>query len=290
VGLAIRAVFREAWLVAPGLALAILRRLLSMPAHAFVWAIVLRAALLGMRERPLDPVAPLAGALAAVTSPRFLAIAAGLALASALASAALRILFVAGAAPVLAARMAGAPVGAAGFASGAVWGLPAVLATAALGFVAEVAAGGFGLALVLGVVSVSLSAPAPLVAIPVALALTLAFAVPVAISAVVDAAVARAGVTGEGPLAAFAAATRRFVSRPGAFLLGALAFAFAGALAPAAVEALGNGFTALAPTRPELLVGPGLMLAALAAAIAAVVDLAWLGTVSVLACGEDRGG
>jgi hypothetical protein len=39
---------------------------------------------------------------------------------------------------------------------------------------------------------------------------------------------------------------------------------------------------------PALLLGPNLMVAVVAAAIASAIDLAWLGTIAALACGEER--
>ncbi|WP_248356894.1 hypothetical protein [Anaeromyxobacter oryzae] len=289
IGLGVRALLREGWLVAAGLAVGILRRLLAVPALAFAWGLLLEAAVLAARSRPLDLLAPVEGVLAAATSQRFLAIAAGLWLAGVLAGAALRLAFLAGAAPVLASAMARAPVGADGFAAGVAWGFPRVLGTALLGLAAELGGGGFAVVLALGAARITAASghASPLLAAPVALALTLAVAVPIALSAAVDGAVARAAVTGEGPLVAFAAATRRFVNRPGAFVLGAITFAVVAGLATASVEATGNALTALADgASPLLLAGPGLLIAALATAVGAAVDLAWLGTVSALACAE----
>lgn len=290
-GLAVRALLQEAWIVAAGLAVGVLRRLLVLAAAAFAWAILLEAAVVALRARPLDPTAPIAGVLAAATSPRFLAIVLGLWGAAVIAGAALRIAFLSGAAPVLAAAMAGVPAGAGGFVAGVAYGTPRVLGAALLGLAAELGGGLFALALALGAVRITAGAghASPLLAAPVALALTVALAVPVALSVGVDAAVARAAVTGEGPLAAFAAATRRFLLRPGAFVLGALAFGLLGGIVPAAVEAMGDAITGLVAGAPPLvLAGPAVMVAVLAMTVAAAIDLAWLGTVSVLACGEER--
>jgi hypothetical protein len=288
-GLALRGVVREAWLVAVGLAVGVLRRLLVLAAAVYAWAFLLKAAILAVGARPLDPFAPLAAVLAAATSPRFLLVALGLWAAGVLAGAVLRVAFLSGAAPVLAAAMAGAPSGSGGFVAGVAYGAPRVIGAALLGLIAELGGGLFAVALVVGAVRVAGAQASPLLAAPVALALTLALAVPLALSAGVDAAVARAAVTGEGPLQAFAAATRRFLRRPGAFLLGALGAGLAGATIPAAVEAMGDAIAGLAPRAPpSVLLGPTLMMATLALAVAAAVDLAWLGTVSVLACGEER--
>ncbi len=128
-----------------------------------------------------------------------------------------------------------------------------------------------------------------LLAAAAALGLTLALVVPVAMGAVVDAAVARAALRSEGPAQAFAGAVRRFLARPGTFVLAALAFSAAGLLAPLSLQ----GVTSLAlgfarGVNPVLLLGPNLMFAAAALVLAAAVDLWWLATVSALACGRDR--
>lgn len=299
IGLALRALRRQGWLVAAGLGVAGLRRLLKAPVLAVTWAMLARAAFLAARAAPLDPLAPVQGVLAALTSPRLLALVAGLWGAAALSGALLGAAFLAGAAPALAGAMSpepapGAPAGTARFAEGIAYGLPRVLATALLGLAAELSGALFAVALGMGALRVTEAAAggagSPWLAAPVALALTLAVAVPLALSTAVDAAVARSAVLGDGPLAAFAAATRRFVSRPGAFLLGAIAFGLAGLVATAAVEAIGGVTLGFAEQAPALLrAGPTLMLSGLVLLAAVAVDLAWLGTVSVLACGEERG-
>jgi hypothetical protein len=124
----------------------------------------------------------------------------------------------------------------------------------------------------------------------VAAALVLALLVPVALVPVTDAAVARAGVLAEGPGRAFAGAVRRFVARPGTFVLATILFALAAAVLPPSIEGLGSGAIVSAVGRvPALVVaGPQLMLTAFALVAAAAIDLVWLGTVAALACGTDR--
>lgn len=293
--LALRAVWREAWLLAPGFAVTALRRALGWPALAFVWAVGAEAAFQAARERPLDPLAALSGVATAVSSPRVIALALGLWLAGALCGGLLRVAWLSGALPALGGALAGA-AGSGGvdrFAGGVAGGFPRLLATAALALAARLGGALFALALALGALRITLAAAggggSPALAAAVALALTVAVAVPVALSAASDAALARAALRGEGPSAAFAGATRRLLLRPGAFLLGALVFGLLGALAPASVQALGNavtGFAAAAP--PAVMLGPALLLAAVAAVAATALDLAWLGTVATLACGEER--
>ncbi len=291
--LALRAVWREAWLLAPGFVVTALRRALSWPALAFVWAIALEAGLEAAREHPLDPLAALSGAAAAVSSPRAVAIVVGLWLAGALAGGLLRVAWLSGALPALGGAMAGGAGGVDRFAGGIAGGFPRVLATAALALAARLGGALFALALALGALRITFAAVggggSPGLAAAVALALTVAVIVPVGLSAASDAALARAALRGDGPAAAFAGATRRLLLRPGAFLLGALVFGLLGALAPASVQTLGNavtGFAAAAP--PAVMLGPALLLAAGAAVAATALELAWLGTVATLACGEER--
>jgi hypothetical protein len=292
-GLAVHAVRREGWLLAVGLAVGGLRRVLTWPAFAVAWALLVEAAFRAAREQFLDPFGAWQDVVATATSPRLLALVGGLWLAGVLAGAALRIAWLAGAIPALGGALAGLDGGTDRFAAGVAYGFPRVLATAVLGLVLEVAGalGSVGLAgsaLVLAVWTAG-GVPPALAAAAVALALTLALLVPVALSAAVDAAVARAALLGEGPGAALAGAARRFLLRPGAFLLGAVVAGVAAAFAPASVEASG-GVLGGAPGVPAIvLLGPQLVLAVLAGLIAAAVDLAWLATVAVLACGEDRG-
>jgi hypothetical protein len=291
--LALRALSRVTWLLAPGFLVNALRSALGWPAFAFSWGIAAEAAFQSIRARPHDPLAPLAGVLAAATAPRVLAIAGGLWLAGAIGRALLRVAWLSGAFRALGAAMSGGEGGPARFAEGVAYLFPRVLAAALLGLVAEISGGLFALALALGALEVTGAVAgggaSPLLAAAVALALTLAVAVPVAISAGVDAALARAALRGEGPGRAFAGATRRFLSRPGTFVLGALTFGLLGALAPLSVQTLGSAVTGFAAGAPAaVMLGPTLLLSALALVAATALDLAWLGTISVLACAEDR--
>lgn len=293
-GLGLRALAAEVWLLAGGLAVALGRRVLLWPAVAAAWALVAEAAALAQRARPLDPFAAVGGVLATVTSPRFLAIVGGLWIAGALLSAALRVAWLSGALPVLGGALAGDAGGPPRFAAGVAFGLPRVLATVGLAVLADLAAGllagGVGLgAAVLGARAEGTRAAA-LLAAAAALGLVLALVV-LAISSVVgDAAVARAALRQEGPGEAFLAAARRFLLRPGTFVLAALAAGFAAAAGVAAVESLGSGVVALAPGGAPALVlgGPAALVSLAGMAVAVAIDLAWLGTVAALACAEDR--
>jgi len=290
-GLGLRALRREPWLVVVGVLVGLVRRAAVWPAWAVAAVVLARGALLAVSRHPLDVAASLEGALAPLGAPRFLALVAGLWLAGTALGAALRVAYLAGALPTLGGAMAGAP--GPRFAAGIAFGLPRVLASASLGLVLDLSGGLFGWTLALSAVRITGRAAgqggSPLLAAAVALALTLALAVPLALSAVADAAVARAALRGEAPGSAFAESGARFLARPGTFVLGALAFGVAGALAPVAVETAGGLLTGFARgVSPLVLLGPHLMLALLAAVIAAAIDLAWLGTVAALACAEER--
>lgn len=287
-GLGLRAVAAEGWLVPVGAAVAAARRAALWPALAVLWTVLVRAAMLALERRPLDPAAPVEGAVAALGAPRLLALVAGLWLAGALLGAALRVAWLAGALPTLGGAMAGAP--GPRFAAGVAGGFPRVLAAAALALALDLAGGLFSATLALGALEVTAHAAgqgggAPLAA-AVALALTFAAAVPLALGAVGDAGVARAAVLAEGPAAAFAAVARRFLARPGTFVLAALAFALAAWAGPASVEMLGGLATGFARgVDPLVLAGPGLVLAAAALLVGAAIDLWRLGTFAALGCG-----
>jgi hypothetical protein len=284
---------REAWLAALGLLLSGAQKLCLWPALWTAGALLYRAALAALAQRPLSLAAPLEAIGATAGSGRFLGLVGGLWLSGALLAGALRVAWVAGALPVLAAAMAGQPRGAAGFAQGLAGGFARVLPAAVLGFLLELSgllfAATLGWALVLsaGAAEGMGGAGALGLAAAAALALTLVLAVPLALSTAADGLVVRAALRREGLARALAGLTRRFMARPGSFLLGAMLFGVGGLVAEMAVQAAGGaamGFARAAPTM--LLVGPQLMLGALGALAAAVVDLAWLGTLAVLACGR----
>jgi hypothetical protein len=291
VGLGLRALVRESWLLAVGVLVAIARRAAMWPAWAVAAAMLWGGAAEAIELGALDPGAPLRGALAVAGSPRFLVLVAGLWLTGTALGAVLRVAYLAGVLPTLAGALAG-DAGGRRFARGIAYGLPPVLTAGVLAMALDLSGGLFGLTLALAGLRVSVHAAgtgaSPLLAGAVALALTLALAVPLSLSAVADAAVARAAVRREGPGRAFATATTRFLARPGTFVLAAMGFAAAGPIAASAVEAMGGALTGFAvAASPLLLAGPNLMIALLAVAMGAAVDLWWLGTVAALSCGED---
>lgn len=282
---------REAWLAALGLLVTGARRATSWPAIWAGWGLVLRAALAAAAQHPLQAAAPLEGALAMATSSRFLGMVGGLWLGGAVLSGALRVAWVSGALPVLGAAMAGEPRGAHGFADGLVDGFARVLPAAVLGFVLELSGALFALTLALAAAvlagrgggfgaALGLSAA-------VAAALTLALAVPLALSTAADALVARSAMLREPLADALLGVARRFFAHPGAFLLGALLFGVLGLVAQVSIHVAGGVATGFAPRAPALVaLGPRLMLGALSALVAGVVDLVWLATLAVMSCGH----
>jgi hypothetical protein len=289
VGQGLRAALREAWLVPVGAVVSFARRAALWPAFAVLGAVVLRAAASSLAASPLDPVAPVRGALLALASPRLEALVLGLALAGALLAAALRVAWLSGALPTLGLALSGAPR-APRFATGIAYGLPRVLAAAVLGLVAETGAAAFAATLGIAALGTAARLPrtgaGPAVAAACSFALVLATAVLVLASVAADAAVARAALRGEGPARALAGAVRRLLARPGSLVLAALVFAAAGVVAGLSVEGVGGAILGFARgVSPSLLVGPNLMLRALAALVAAALDVWWLATVASLVCG-----
>ena len=299
--LAVSAFRREAWLAALGLLVTGARRVTSWPAIWAAWTLLWRSALSGLWRHPGSLAAPIEGALAMATSSRFIGIVGGLWLAGALLSAGLRLAWISGAVPTLGAVMSGAamsgavPRGTAAFAEGVAAGFARVLPAALLGFLLELSgalfAGTLYLAAALLVTHDGGTAGGVLgLAAATAGALVLALAVPLGLSTASDALVARAALLREPPAAALAAVTRRFVSRPGSFLLGAMLFGVVGVALQLAVRAFGGVATGFALEAPALVrLGPELMIAVLAALVAGVLDLVWLGTLAVLSCGEAWG-
>ena len=286
-GLSLRGLTRSPWLVAVGMAAALLGRALTWPAFAVGGALLSQAAALAARGRPLDPGAPVEGALLAAGSPAFLYLVGGLLLCGLLARGLLRVAWLAGALPQLGGAMSGEP--APRFAAGAAFGFARLLPTAALGFAMDVGGAGFGLGLALSALRVAGRAAdqggSVALAGATAFALVLALLVPLALSVLADAAVARAALRGDGPLASFGGATRRFLGRPGTFVLASLGFGVAGFIGSAAIESMGQVISSFAPgVSPLVLAGPALMVAAAAALVTAAVDLGWLGTVAALSC------
>jgi hypothetical protein len=293
-GLGWRAAAESAWLAPVGMIVALARSALALPAWAFAGASVLRGAAFGLRRHPgVDGL--VRGGIEALTSPRFVATFAGLWLAATLLSAAIRVAFLAGALPTLGRTLSGERDAPPAFAAGVAFRLPRLAGTAVLVFLVELAGGLFAWTVYLGTFLVaaraaSLSRPV-LSALVVAAALVAALLVPFALSTLGDAALARAALRDDGPGRALARAALRFVERPGAFLLAALAVASFGLLVTGSMQAVASLATGLARARGGwLALGPELMVTALATLLAAWVELWRLGTLAVLACAPGAGG
>lgn len=285
-----QATLRNGWLAPVGLVVMVARFALAMPAQLFVALVLPLSAAAWVRQQgsvllPFRPWAAVEGVLAAATSPRFLAIAAGLWLAGALLAFTLRVAYLAGALPSLAGALARAPGPrfAAGFVHGFVRLLPAAVLALALRLVAWSAfLGALAGTLVLAVEKVP-GRPALAAALGAA-ALAGSLLAALCAGALADALLARVAIAGERPLTALARAARRFRHRPAAFLAVALAALVAQGVLAGSVHALAT-VAGGRSTHPLVLLGPQLFGAVLAALVVAAAELWRLGANALLACG-----
>jgi hypothetical protein len=292
VGRALRAslgaVWRERWLAPLGLGVALARGALAFPAVLFLAAVGSRTAR-SVLEGGAGPRPAAIWTVAALTSPRVLAIAMGLWLAGWLLWGALRAAWIAGAMPILAARLSGAPERPE-LAAGVAWRFGPVAAATVVGSLLDLLGHLLVAATALGATALYARAqgsPQPAaVALVVAAAATAAVFLAVALSALADTAVARAAAAGEGPATALAGALSSVLARPAAFVAAALGVALAGALAVASLESAASLATGFArPVPPVLLAVPGVLVAAVAAMLAAGVELWRLSALATLALG-----
>jgi len=284
-----RAAADALWLAPVALVVAAAGWLLAAPATLFLGAVAFRGALAGA---PRGPGGALAAALSALASPRAVAIWAGLWLAGLLLHGALRLLWLGGALRTLGEQLSGRRHP--GFALGAVWGFPPLLAAALPAVAIEALAGAVSLATALAAAWLSgalvgQGGTAGLAALPVAGALTAAMLLPLLAGALGDAALARAAIRGDGAAGAWRAAAVRIGQRPSAFLATALAAGIAAVLLLGSLE-VGTGALlqiAAAQAPAPLVVGPRLLAAAVGALAAAALELWRLGAISALACHVD---
>lgn len=286
----LRAAAREGWLLPVSVVVSLVRSLSTVPAVAVALALVAEGARQGSRLAPFSPIAPLQGAAAVLTSQRFLFLVGGLWAAGLLLSGTLRVLFLAGALPTLGARLAGADP-TRRFAPGVAWGFSRQLGTWLLPGLLELGAAAWLVAVALaagGIASApERNMPPWLLAAAGALALTVGVAGMVGTRVLADASATRAAFLAEPPAVALANAARRLLSRPGAFLLGGIAAGVAAVAAGALLQPASALLGGLAGRVEGLvLLGPQAMIALAGVVAAAGVDLAWLSTVGVLACGE----
>jgi hypothetical protein len=287
-----RAAGRSLWLAPVGFALDWLGRAAGWPALLFLGAAAARGALAGASSGG-GPLGALEGALAALSAPRTAFIGAGLWLAGRLLRGALRLLWLAGALPVLGRALAGRPAPA--FAEGVAWSLERMLPTALLGYLLETAAAGTAV----GALAAAAGVTARLAggggnggsALLVALGLTAALAALLLCGLLADAALCRCALRAEGPARAFAAAARRLGGRPSAFAAAALAVGAASLVLAGSMDLATSAALQLIAARspPPLLAVPQLAAAALAALAAALLELWRLGAVAALSCSSAPG-
>jgi hypothetical protein len=281
---------RERWLVAVGLLVALLRRVLALPALALALLLALRGAWHGRAVAPAWAEAPLLGAAWTLSRPRTLALVVGLAACAGLLGWVLRLLLLAGALPTLAGAMGEAGPRPPRFAAGAARGLPRLLPTAALALALEwtgqLFAAGVAVA-ALRISGVAAGSGRVGLAAVVAGALVLSLLVLALTSTVAEAALVRTGVRGDGPVEAVLQAASRVLARPAASLLLALVFGLLSLTAGVAMQSVGGLAAGLTGQAPALLgLGPALMLSAAALAVAAALELWWLASLTVLTARE----
>lgn len=293
-GAGFRAALGEAWVALLGMVLGLMRGALALPVAAFVLAGSWLAAQ-GLLARGAPPGRALEGALQLWGSPRFRAISLGLWLAALLLFGALRVAWVAGAAPILAWRLAGGQGDRPSFAAGAAWRFHDVLPAAVLAFLLDAGGkvmllGAAGGAMVIGA-RVHASGSPGAAAFVAAVALASAAFLAVSLSVVGDVGVARAAMTGEGPARAFRHGLRAFLGRPAAFVAAAIAVGVATGLAAGLSQGALTGLASVARGAPRpLLLVPELLLGAVAALITAGAELWRLSALGVLALPEAQSG
>ncbi len=292
-GSGFRAVAGEGWLVTLGMAVALLRGVLALPAAAFATSVTwlsVRATLAGGG----GPDAVLPGVLRAWASPRAWATFGGLWLAGLLLWGAVRVLWLAGAAPLLAWRLGGGRGEEPRFTEGAAWRFHRVLPVAVGAFLLDLAAragivAAVAGALVLGsrIHGTSASGAAAFVA---ALGMVAAIVLAVTLSGLGELAVAGAALAGDGPAEAAARALRTFGHRPAAVLSVVLAVVAGTALAAGAMQAALGTLASLARAGPPaLLAFPEGAAAVLVALLAAGTELWRLSALGVLALAPQPG-
>ncbi len=289
----LRAVREESWIGVAGMAVALLRGVLALPATAFVAAVTwlaVRQAVQG-GARPAGVLAAVAGVWA---SPRARSIALGLWLAAVLVWGALRVAWVAGAMPAVAWRLSGRSGPRPAFSSGAAWRFSRVLPVAAVALLLDLAGRvlvllAFASAFVVGM-RVQAGGGSASAAFVAAFALTTAAFLGACLSVAGDAAVARAALGGEGPLQAIGGALLAVGRRPAAFLAAILAVAIGFALATGAVQAFLGVMASAASRGPRsLALFPQAIFGVATAYLAALAEAWRLGALGVLALPAQSG-
>ncbi len=292
-GAGFRAVAGESWVAVLGLGVTVVRGALALPAVAFVGAVSSMAAGEALR-RGGGPEAALGALLQAWTSPRFLSIAAGLWLAGVLLWGAVRVAWVAGAAPLVAWRLSGTHGEPPGFAQGVAWRFHRVLPVAVIALLLDLAGKAMVLLVLLGVIGVGVriqgrGAPGA-AAFVAALALAGSAFLAASLSTLGDVAVARAALAGEPAGLALRRGALAFLSRPAACVAVVLAVWVAAGLAAGSAQGVLGAFGGMARGGPRMLVVlPDMLLAVLAALVAAGAELWRLSALGVLALSPQSG-
>lgn len=286
-GAGFRAALGETWLAFLGVTLSLLRGALALPGVAFVLAGSWLAAR-GLLERGASPDGVMEFVLRLWGTPRFRAIAVGLWLAGVLLFGALRVAWVAGAAPILAWRLSGGQGERPSFTQGAAWRFHHVLPAAVVALLLDAAGKAMILAAAIGALAVGArvqaSSSTGAAAFVAALALTSAAFLAASLAVIGDVTVARAAMTGEGPGRAIRHGLRAFLGRPAAFVTAAIVIWIATAFVAGAAQGALTGLVSAVRGAPRpLLLVPELLLATVAALLSAGAELWRLSAVGVLA-------
>ena len=292
-GAGFRAVAGESWLTALGMGVTLARGALALPAVAFVLAVSSVAARDSLRGG-----GGLEGAMGAVLhlwgSPRFRSIAVGLWLAGVLLWGAVRIAWVAGAAPILAWRLSGSRGEEPTFAQGAAWRFQRVLPVAVLALLLDIAGRAMILLASMGVLAIGTRiqgrGPPGAAAFVAALALASSAFLATSLSALGDVAVVRATMAGETAGQALGRGARAFLSRPAACLVVVLAVWVAAGLAAGSAQGVLTALASVVRGGPRMLLFlPEMLFAVLAALVAAGAELWRLSALGVLALAPQPG-
>jgi hypothetical protein len=291
-GAGFRAVAGESWLTALGMGVALVRGALALPAVAFVLALSSVAARESLRtggglERAMGAVLHLWG------SPRFRSIAIGLWLAGVLVWGAVRVAWVAGAAPILAWRLAGSGGERPTFSQGAAWRFQRVLPVAVLALLLDIAGRAMIVLASLGVLAIGARLQGrglPAAAFVAAVALASSAFLAASLSALGDVAVARAAMAGETAGQALGRGARAFLSRPAACVVMVLAVWLAAGLAAGSAQGVLTAFASVVRGGPRMLLFlPEMLFAVLAALVAAGAELWRLSALGALALAPQPG-
>jgi hypothetical protein len=292
-GAGFRAVVGESWLAVLGLGVTLVRGALALPAGAFVVAMSSVAARETV-QRGGGPEAAVGAVFHLWSAPRFLSIAVALWLAGALLWGAVRVAWVAGAAPLVAWRLSRSRGEPPGFAQGAAWRFHHVLPVAVAALLLDLAGKAMVVLVSLGVIVVGAriqgrGAPGA-TAFVAALALAGSAFLATSLSTLGDVAVARAALAGESAGQALRRGALAFLSRPAACVVVVLTVWLAAGLAAGSAQGVLGALGGFARGGPRMvLLFPEMLLAVLAALVAAWAELWRLSALGALALSPQSG-